>query len=357
MNKVAIIGAGNGGFSMAADLTLAGFSVNLFEFEEYQASIKSIKETKTINIEGNARVGQAKLNLVTTNIAEAIAGVDCIFIVTHSASHEKIANLLVPILQDGQHIFYYTGNMGSLFLYNKIKNSHKNSLLAEIITLPYAVRRQGEDSVYVYRRTGNLGLSAMPAENTEKALNIFKKFYPESHAMHNILELAICNSNITAHILPMLMSLSTIEKADGNFNFYKDAYSPCVNKAMYALDRELGDLLKAFSCVETSPIEVIEKRFGMPQDEVLEMRTHWNISARIDGNMRFITEDVQECLIFISSLGKQFNLPTPIVNSLICLFATLAPETDFFAVGRTMDKLGLHQDSIEELNKFLALGN
>jgi len=32
IKKVAVLGAGNGGHAMAADLTLAGISVNLIEF-------------------------------------------------------------------------------------------------------------------------------------------------------------------------------------------------------------------------------------------------------------------------------------------------------------------------------------
>ena len=347
MNKVAIIGAGNGGYAMAADLTLAGFQVNLFEFEEYKQNIAGILQHKTITIEGNARVGQVTLNMVTTNIEQAVLGVDTIFVATHSASHAPIAESLAPILEDGQSIFYFTGNLGSLYLYNKIKDTKKNVLIAEVITLPYAVRKVNDDTVYVHRRTGDLGLSAMPAKHSAKALAIFQEYYPDSHVLYNILEGAICNSNATAHILPMLMSISSIEKANGNYNFYKDAYSPCVNRAIDALDKELGFLLKSFACTETSSLDVVEKRFSMTQAEILEMRSAWNIPAKIDKNMRFISEDVQECLILISTLGTKYNLPTPIVNSLICLFSTLVENQDFYKTGRTMEKLSITQKTIE----------
>ena len=42
--KFAVLGAGNGGHAMAADLTLQGFTLNMFELPQFKESIKPIQE-------------------------------------------------------------------------------------------------------------------------------------------------------------------------------------------------------------------------------------------------------------------------------------------------------------------------
>lgn len=358
METIAVIGAGNGGFATAADLALGGACINLFDFPEYRQNIEALYENKTIVIDGHARTGKAILNIVTSNIAEAVNGAHVILITTHAASHERIAKELAPLLVSGQNVFYMPGAMGSIYLYGELKKLNKKDIiLAEVITLPYAVRKTGADSVTVHRRTGDLGLSAMPAKDTEKALGIFQKYFPLSHKMKNILEIALCNSNVIAHPIPTLFGASAIEHANGTFNFYGDGHSPCVDKAIEALDKELGTLLNALGCDVTSPIKVVEKRFAKTSAEIQKMRTAWNITTNIDKDMRFISEDVQECLIFNATLGKQINIPTPITDSLICLLSLFGDDVDFYATGRTTTRLGIGEMSIENLNAFLQDGS
>ena len=43
--KITIIGAGNGGFAAAADLTMRGHQVTLFEMPEFADSIREIQKT------------------------------------------------------------------------------------------------------------------------------------------------------------------------------------------------------------------------------------------------------------------------------------------------------------------------
>ena len=43
--NIAVIGAGNGGFAMAGDLTLAGYGINLFELPEFEHNILPVKDS------------------------------------------------------------------------------------------------------------------------------------------------------------------------------------------------------------------------------------------------------------------------------------------------------------------------
>ena len=42
--RIAVIGAGNGGFAMAADLTLSGYEVSLFELPRYETNVVDVRE-------------------------------------------------------------------------------------------------------------------------------------------------------------------------------------------------------------------------------------------------------------------------------------------------------------------------
>ncbi len=82
-NKVAVVGAGNSGQTMAADMALAGCSVRLYEHPAFAASIEHVRKTREIELTGRSiarlngmiqgREGTARLDVVTTDAEEAIS--------------------------------------------------------------------------------------------------------------------------------------------------------------------------------------------------------------------------------------------------------------------------------------------
>ena len=87
--KIAVLGAGNGGYAMAADLSMAGHYVNLYEDPNCIENIDAINESGGIKViaksytgdeimlPAGGKTGYAKTQgRVTVNIEEAIAGVD-----------------------------------------------------------------------------------------------------------------------------------------------------------------------------------------------------------------------------------------------------------------------------------------
>ncbi len=44
IKKIAVLGAGNGGQAAAADLTLRGFKISLFEMPQFEQNLKPILE-------------------------------------------------------------------------------------------------------------------------------------------------------------------------------------------------------------------------------------------------------------------------------------------------------------------------
>ena len=82
MKTICVVGAGNGGSAIAGDMSLAGHTVRLFEFNEYGDNLRPIVEKGGIKVTGIARTGFAKLALATFDLAEAVRGADLILVTT-----------------------------------------------------------------------------------------------------------------------------------------------------------------------------------------------------------------------------------------------------------------------------------
>ena len=83
MNDIAIVGAGNGGCAMAADLTLRGFQVRLCEIY-LPNRISELKKRGGIELTGAAGKGLFRPKLMTTDIKKALEGVKIIFLASNT---------------------------------------------------------------------------------------------------------------------------------------------------------------------------------------------------------------------------------------------------------------------------------
>ena len=73
--KVAVMGGGNGSHTIAADLSLKGLTVNMFEMEQFAGNMRGVFETHEIEMSGVAGNGKARLNMVTSEIRQAVEDV------------------------------------------------------------------------------------------------------------------------------------------------------------------------------------------------------------------------------------------------------------------------------------------
>jgi opine dehydrogenase len=112
MNKTTrftVVGAGHGGKAMAAHLALKGFQTNLYNrTPEHIAAIDARGGIELESYEGGPH-GFGELNLVTSDIQEAIEEGDMIMVVVPSSAHADVARLSAPYLRDGQMVVLHPG--------------------------------------------------------------------------------------------------------------------------------------------------------------------------------------------------------------------------------------------------------
>lgn len=354
---VAVIGAGNGGFTMAADLALAGWKIHLYEMPRFKENITPLLKEGGIHITGAANTGFAKLERITSDIKDAIEDASCLMVNMVSLAHEEMAEILAPVVREDQPIFILPGNAGSLVFTNifRKKGKRMKSPIAEVLTLPYGCRKTSPTSVNVSRLLGKIPLAAFPSKDNDKALNLFKRFYPKTFLMTNALEVAINNPNIILHPAPSMLNMARIEFSKGDFGLYQEGFSSSVMKVMDGLDKEIMDLQKALELPVYSYKKLFETRYEKSFEEQFGFMRKAGNRGPFDVTTRYITEDVPVGMVLVASLGRKVGVPTPTFDATI-QFCGLMNGTDYWKNGRTLQWLGLAHLSPEQLKRYLHEG-
>ncbi len=353
---ITIIGAGNGGFAMAADLALAGFRINLYELPQFQSNVEAISEVGGIEITGAARNGFAKLAKITTNIGEAVNDASYIIVVTQSLVHENIAALLAPVIRPDQFLYIMPGSGGSFLFAKKFREKGLKVSIAETITLPYGCRKKNPKSINVTRLLEGNMIGVLPSKNTGEVVNAFKTFYPDAIPMKNVLEAALYNPNLILHPAASVLNMARIEYAKGDFGLYQEGFSPSIMKVLFAIDREIMQIFEKLGMSVFSYKKLVEMRYKKSfEEQFFGLMCKLGSRGPFDVKTRYITEDVPIGLVLLASVGQWANVPTPTVDAIIQL-AGLMNDTDYWPMGRTVEKLGIAQMTPDELHHFLREG-
>jgi opine dehydrogenase len=371
---IAVLGGGNGGHAVAANLSLAGFKVNFFELPQFAESFEKVLRTKEIQIQGISIDGVAKLNLATTDIQQAIKDAEVIFVITPAFGHKAMAEISAPFVQDGQIIVLMPGSGGSLEFINifKQKKVKREITFAESCTLPYGARLKGPGHVSVLINAMILPTGVFPSKKTEEVIPKLKQFYPMIIPAKDVLEAAINNPNPIVHPVATLLSATRIEHSKGEFYLYAEGMTPAVARAYESLNQERLSICKAlgYKLHHWDNLEFKNFNLGETEEECRYRILNTSMDAAFgkDGiyagikmkgpehlKDRYVTEDVPYGMVLLSTLGDLLGVPTPTHDAVIQL-ASVINRTDYWKTGRGMKQLGLSTLDKKGLKKFLLEG-
>ena len=353
---ICVIGAGNGGSAVAGDMSLAGHRCRLYEFPEYAANIEPIQAQGGIYVTGIARIGFARVELATTDLAQAIAGADTIMVTTVALAHERVARELAPHLQGGELIVLWPGSGGTL-VFRQVWDEigfDRRVYLAEAVTFPYCCRRlEGPGTVNIHRVDGpKMLLAALPATDTPAVLRALEGTYaPMVKAAATVLEPALGNPNIIVHPVGALLNMGRIEYSGGEFYMYKEGITPSVKKVIYAMDAERSALFAAMGYRPYSYDQIFADCFNMTVEEFAKTSSKGPFSMQD----RYVTEDIPMGATLTVSLARRAGVPTPTYDSMIHLASTVN-DTDFYGTGRNLENLGLAHLTLEQFEGYLQTG-
>jgi opine dehydrogenase len=352
---ITVIGAGNGGCAMAADLSLQGHRVTLYEQPDFADNLAPITYAGGIQITGVARSGFAHLDHVTTDIGEALADAEFVFLPVVANAHAALARVVAPHVVDGQIFCLTPGSAGTLVFSQVFADAGVTSdyFLAETVTLPYACRKlDGPGTINVHRVVQpKLPAGVYPACQTESVIARLQTVYPAIRPLDHVLEAALHNPNLMVHPIGTLLNVGRIEYTKGDFWLYKEGFTESVFRLMEAQDAEKCALLEALGCVPRTYHEFNEYIEGMSFAQFAGLSSKGPASV----TSRYITEDVPVGLVLMESLGQSCAAPTPTTSAIIHLFGQIN-HVDYRAGGRTLASLGLNGLKPDEIRERLTRG-
>ena len=345
---------------MAADLSLAGFQVRLFDLPQSRHNLDAAIERGGIEISGEARCGFAKIDEITTDIHDAVEDTDVVMVVTPAHARLVLYETLAPCLQEGQIVVTHTGNHGSLQLSRILSEKHvENVIISECSILIYACKIVGPAKVKVSGVKRTVTFSALPARNTSKALTVVREIFPQFTPAKNVLETSLSSLNLVFHPTIMLLNAGRVEDTKGDFMFYVDGLTPSVARIMDSLDAERLDLGKALGLNLVSARDWLREMYGSIGNTTLEaVQNTKAYKDRESGSApstlmhRYLTEDTPYGLVPMASIGESFGLTMPMTRALITLISVLN-GTDYWAHGLTVEKLGISHLSLSDLDTLL----
>lgn len=360
--KIAVLGGGNGGHAMAADLSLKGYNVFLCEAPEFSEKIATTIERQAIEyIDAWGTKRKVDIAKVTTDFEEAIKGAKYIMMCLPAIGSTIFLQSIMPYLENGQTIIKWSGNFSALSFANIMKKNglKKDITFAEGHTLPWGCRLVAPGTVEVMVWVVKILFSVFPANKTDTIIKDIEKMYPVVKA-ENVLSTTLNNLNPVVHPVGTIMNAGWIDTIGEDFHFYRDGNTYSISKGIKAVYEEFDLVAKAIgvSMIEY-PEEDFWKKSAIMSTFSRAMFDKEAATGKISGpssvKSRYITEDLPYGLVPVSNLARKFNVKTPVIDSVIEL-ASVVNQTDYRKEGISLNDLGISDFNLDELKRFLHEG-
>lgn len=348
----AVIGAGHGGQAVAAHLACQGLPVRLFNrtFDR----IRPVVEAGGIALDGVVQ-GFGRLDMVTTDAAEAVDGAGVIMVVVPATAHRTVARRLAPHLRDGQVVVLNPGRTGGAFEFEhtlRRAGCVAAVTVAEAQTFLFASRVTGPARVTIYGIKRRVPVAALPATRTVELVEILHRAFPQFVPAPNVLATSFDNIGAIFHPGPTLLNAARIETTGGDFDYYQEGISPSVAAVIEQLDAERLRIARAFGVRGTPAREWLRLAYGCEGATLYEAIQnnpgYRGIKAPSTLRHRYLTEDVPASLVPLAAFARLAGVAVPTCEMLIQL-AERVLGRDFTASGRTLERMGLAGQRVEAI--------
>lgn len=358
--RVTVLGGGNTAFSMAANLSLAGHEVLIWEHPSFAHTLDPIRSTHTIHLDGTARTGAARITAFTHDPAEATEWSDMLVCSVPSYAHAPFIQQLAPHLRPGHTLALLPGNLGTLAFAKALREAGTEGVvLAESDTAPYVCRKTGPDRATIWGTVGALGFGVYPASQTAEVLPGLQQLFPGAESYANVLDAGLSAMNPVVHPAGVLLNAGRVERSRGEFWFYEEGVTPAVARAIEAVDAERRAIGAAYGLTLTPVAEAFHSAgFGPAGDLWATINGSRMLTAlRAPGSLdtRWLTEDVPYGIATWAALGAHAGVQTPLLDALITL-ASAVVGVDFRSQVRALADLGLDHRHPGDLAELLTHG-
>ncbi len=391
---IAVLGGGAVAKAIAGDCALGGKKVRICDMAPFaEKTLRNVEKVgikfygDQINLYGFEREGFAKMDMVTTDVAEAVKGAGIIVIGTPTFGHKPFFEKLIPCLEDGQVVHIFPDNFGSLIFRKMMREMGctKDVIIGGWSSSTYGSRVDIHGGVIthkirVYYRAITLRGAAMPSCDTEAFIES-SKYLPSMDAVtygdgavagDTCLDIGLSNVNPVLHCPGAVLGVSTMENygrifGEDKFKFsiYSHAYCPSISEVQYSfyleeckLAETLGVGIQPYQRDDFFSRENVLGQEYMGHDYLIPFDQQDPIqfgTGPFNMENRYITEDIPVGCFVYSQLAKKFGVETPVIDSMISLSNAIL-KRDLTKNGYTLEYLGIDKMDKDALNAWLREG-
>lgn len=345
--KIAILGAGNAGCAVAADLTLKNHEVTLIKTSH---SMHDDNFSYLLNNNGKMTLDEfgeiktAFIHNVTRDLSE-ISNNEIVIIYIQTNYHEELIKRISPYLKDDQIVLINPGYLSTAYL---LKYCNKKIIIAEAQS-SFIDGRISKNGVFKvgFRNVRN-PIGIYPNSRKAEAIEKLQTLNENLVFLDSVVEAALHNPNLIVHTVGSVLSIPRIEIAKEDFCMYHEAYSRenvLTWQVLEKLDQEKMDVLAALGFNKLKYVDACKYRNSLDDEidakevflQYAEMETRAKGPVKVDS--RYISEDVPQGLVLLETLGFSLNISTPITTALIEI-ASAALGRNLRKDGRTTERLG-----------------
>lgn len=352
--KIAILGAGNAGCAVGADLSLKGHQITLIKTSHamHDENFNYLLENDgkfVLNEFGE--ISETNIYKVTRDLKE-ISNNEVVIIYIQTNYHKELIKRIDKYFKDDQIILINPGYLSSAYI---LEYCDKDIIVAEAQSSFIDGRIMKNGYFRVGFRNVRNPIGIYPTRRKEEAIEKLDKLEERFVYLDSIIEAAIHNPNMIVHTVGSVMSIPRIEIAKDDFCMYHEAYTReniHTWKILEKLDDEKMDVLEKLGFERLSYENACKYRNSLDESidakevflDYAAMDTRAKGPVKVDS--RYISEDVPEGLVMLESLAKVLDVKTPIATSLIEI-ASAALGRDLRKDGRSVEALGY--DNIKKL--------
>lgn len=363
--KIAVVGAGNGGCAVAADMAYRGLNVTLVKTshavhdDNFRYLQEHNGEMTLLDFGSNGSMNPQELEIVekkgriaaVTRDLSVLSGMDIILIYIQTNYHEPLIQRIAEYLNDGQIILINPGYLSTAYMLKYCGGKRLTIAEAQSSFIDGRILEPGKFKVGFRNVRNPLGI--YPASNRELAKQKLDMLGFPFHYLNNVVEAALHNPNLVVHTVGSVLSIPMIDALGNDFCMYHRSFTEHAWNVLEKLDKEKMDVLEKLGFQRLPYVEACKLRNSL--DDSLDAKAvffeYAAMPTRAKGpvsvNSRYITEDVPQGLVMLESLGRLLDIQTPVASALIEI-AGAALGVDFRGNGRTPQRLG-----IENIQKIL----
>lgn len=347
---IAIVGAGNVGVAMSADLSLRGHNIMLVKSSSNSMHSKAFQllqgKNSLLSIKDNGVI-KGTLIAECTDDLSSVEKAELVIVTVQTQYQEELVAKLQPYLRKEQILILIPSYMGAFYFKRVLKENVPS--IVEMTGPPVEGRIELDiiPDTCIFRVGSRLKKNTVAVLPNSKSISDVQVVldtlgYP-FELSYSSVEAGLLNPNLILHTAGSILSIPRIENAKESFCMYHEAYTRDnvgMMRIVEQLDREKNNVLNTLGFPSVAFLQSADFWGERAMEKFLDYAaSDSRANAPTSIYSRYIIEDVSQGLVLLESVAQKVHVATPLTSALINI-ASAALGIDFRKDGRTIEHLG-----------------